>query len=133
MATLNNYNGHYCEWEFEETFISLLEGEDWQYLYGDSIPRTSHKEVLYMDDLIQFLKKTNPDLDDEDILQIAENVRLVGSDSDFATLHKVYGWMVDGMQYVSKKGVPRIVKLIDFENTDTNDSNIYRVVNQFTV
>ena len=87
MATLNNYNGHYCEWEFEETFISLLEGEGWQYLYGDSIPRESRKEVLYMDDLLQYLKRTQHDLADDDIRQIADNVRLVGADSDFATIH----------------------------------------------
>ena len=130
---LATVNGHFVESDFENALITFLEQEDWHYLYGDNIPRASRREVIYMDDLVQFLKKTNADLDDEDILQIAENVRLVGSDSDFATLHKVYGWMVDGMQYVSKKGVPRIVKLIDFENTDTNDSNIYRVVNQFTV
>ncbi len=136
MSTLNNYNGRYCEWEFEETFISLLEKEDWQYLYGDSIPRTSRKEVLYMDDLIQFLKKTNPDLDDEDICQIADNVRLVGADSDFATLHKVYKWMVDGMQFTPKNGEARMVPLIDFgilDDSENQDNNIYRVVNQFSV
>ena len=130
MATLNNYNGHYCEWEFEETFISLLEGEDWQYLYGDSIPRESRKEVLYMDDLFQYLKRTQHDLDDDDIRQIADNVRLVGADSDFATLHKVYKWMVNGMQFVPKNGEARIIPLIDFVDTD---NNIFRVVNQFTV
>ena len=136
MSTLNNYNGHYCEWEFEETFISLLEKEDWQYLYGDSIPRTSRKEVLYMDDLIQFLKKTNPDLDDEEICQIADNIRLVGADSDFATLHKVYKWMVDGMQFTPKNGEARMVSLIDFgtlDDPEKPDNNIYRVVNQFSV
>ena len=131
---LTNMNGHFVESDFENALITFLEQEGWHYLYGDNIPRMSRKEVLYMDDLVQFLKKTNPDLEDEDILHIAENVRLVGSDSDFATLHKVYGWMVDGLQYVTKKGVPRTVNLIDFENPDNPDkNNIFRVVNQFTV
>ena len=103
---LTTMNSHFVESDFENALITFFEQENWHYLYGDNIPRMSRKEVLYMDDLIQFLKKTNPDLEDEDILQIAENVRLVGSDSDFATLHKVYGWMVDGVQYVTKKGVP---------------------------
>ncbi len=134
MAKLKNINGHFVESDFENALISFLEQEGWHYLYGDSIPRMNRKEVLYMDDLVLFLKKTNPDLEDEEIIQIAENVRLVGSDSDFATLHKVYGWMVDGMQYVTKKGVPRTINLIDFENPDNPDkNNIFRVVNQFTV
>ena len=85
-----------------------------------------------MDDLIEFLEKKNPDLGDDEIRQIADNVRLVGSDSDFATLHKVYGWMVDGVQFVSKNGTAKMVPLIDFD-PDHTDENIFRVVNQFSV
>ena len=127
---LTNINGHFVESDFENALISFLEQEDWQYLYGDSIPRESKKEVLYMDDLLQFLEKTNPELDDDEIRQIADNVRLVGSDTDFATLHLVYSWMVNGVQYVSKKGEAKMVALIDFDDVD---NNIFRVVNQFTV
>ena len=127
---LTNINGHFVESDFENALISFLEQEDWQYLYGDSIPRESKKEVLYMDDLLQFLEKTNPELDDDEIRQIADNVRLVGSDTDFATLHLVYSWMVNGVQYVSKKGEAKMVALIDFDDVD---NNIFRVVNQITV
>lgn len=118
------------ESDFENALISFLEQEDWQYLYGDNIPRESKKEVLYMDDLLQFLEKTNPELDDDEIRQIADNVRLVGSDTDFATLHLVYSWMVNGVQFVSKMGIAKMVALIDFDDVD---NNIFRVVNQFTV
>lgn len=127
---LQNINGRFVESDFENALISFLENEGWQYLYGDSIPRPNRKEVLYMDDLLQFLEKKNPELEDSDIRQIADNIRLVGSDSDFATLHKVYGWMVDGVQFVAKDGTARMVPLIDFDNPDENN---FRVVNQFTV
>lgn len=127
---LQNINGRFVESDFENALISFLENEGWQYLYGDSIPRPNRKEVLYMDDLLQFLEKKNPELEDSDIRQIADNIRLAGSDSDFATLHKVYGWMVDGVQFVSKDGTARMVALIDFDNPDENN---FRVVNQFTV
>lgn len=130
MAKFKNINGHFVESDYENALISFLEKENWQYIYGENIPRVSQKEVLYMDDLLQFLKKTNPDLVDDEICQIADKVRLVGSDSDFATLHKVYGWMVDGIQFVSKNGTARMVALIDFENTSNNN---FRVVNQFSV
>ena len=59
-----------------------------------------------------------------------DNVRLVGAESDFATLHKVYGWMVDGVQFTPQAGLPRMVNLIDFENPE---NNLFRAVNQFTV
>lgn len=127
---LKAFNGHFVESDYENALISFLECEGWMYLYGDSIPRASKKDVLYMDDLLQFLEKKNPELEDDEIRMIADNVRMVGSDSDFATLHKVYGWMVDGVQFTAKNGTAKMVQLIDFENTD---ENIFRVVNQFTV
>ena len=130
MAKFKNINGRFVESDFENALISFLENEGWQYLYGDNIPRDSRKEVLYMDDLLEFLEKKNPELEDDEIRQIADNIRLVGSDSDFATLHKVYGWMVDGIQFIPKNGTARMVPLIDY---DSPDENIFRVVNQFTV
>ncbi len=130
MAKLQNYNGHYCESEYEYAFLSFLENEGWHYLAGNSIPRSSKRDVLYMDDMEQFLSKTNPDLTAEEVRQIMDNVRLVGAETDFATLHKVYGWMVDGVQFTPQAGLPRMVDLIDFENPG---NNLFRAVNQFTV
>lgn len=130
MAKLQNYNGHYCESEYEYAFLSFLEDEGWHYLAGNSIPRDSKRDVLYMDDMEQYLSKTNPDLTAEEVRQIMDTVRLVGAESDFATLHKVYGWMVDGVQFTPQAGLPRMVNLIDFENPE---NNLFRAVNQFTV
>ena len=130
MAKLQNYNGHYCESEYEFAFLSFLENEGWHYLAGNSIPRSSKRDVLYMDDMEQFLSKTNPYLTVDEVRQIMDNVRLVGAETDFATLHKVYGWMVDGVQFTPQAGLPRMVNLIDFENPE---NNIFRAVNQFTV
>lgn len=130
MAKLQNYNGHYCESEYEYAFLSFLENEGWHYLAGNSIPRSSKRDVLYMDDMEQFLSKSNPDLEAEEVRQIMDNVRLVGAESDFATLHKVYGWMVDGVQFTPQAGLPRMVNLIDFAHPE---NNIFRAVNQFTV
>lgn len=130
MAKLRNFNGRYCEADFENAFLSFLEAEGWQYLFGNSIPRASRRDVLYVDDLEQFLRKANPDLLAEEIRQIIDTVRLAGGESDFATLHKVYGWMVDGIQFVPQGKPARMVALIDFENPE---NNIFRVVNQFAV
>ena len=130
MAKLQNYNGHYCESEYEYAFLSFLEDEGWNYLAGNNISRNTKSDVLYADDMEQFLSKTNPDLIADEIHQIMDTVRLVGAESEFATLHKVYGWMVDGVQFTPQSGLARMVNLIDFENPD---NNIFRAVNQFTV
>ena len=123
-------NGHFVESDYENALICFLEAEGWQYIFGENITRTNRKEVLYLDDLLHYLEKTNPSLEDDDIRKIADNIRLVGADTDFATLHKVYNWMVDGIQFTSKDGNPYIIKLIDFDDVD---NNTFRVVNQFTV
>ena len=130
MAHLIEYNSRYCESEFENAFISFLEDEGWQYLPGSSIVRDSKAAVLYVDDMEQFLSKTNSDLTAEKIRQIMDSVRLVGAESEFSTLHKVYGWMVDGVQFIPQNGLARMVSLIDFERPE---NNIFRVVNQFAV
>lgn len=130
MSKLQNYNGHFCESEYEYAFLAFLEAEGWQYLSGKSISRASQREVLYVDDMEQFLSKTNPDLTADEVRQIMDTVRLVGSESDFATLHKVYGWMVNGIQFTPQSGLARMIPLIDFE---APENNIFRAVNQFTV
>ena len=130
MAKLKEYNGHYCEWEFEYAFIGFLEAEGWKYSSGNDIPRANRREVLIEGDFKSFIAEGNPDLSQEDVSRIYDRVRLVGSESDFATLHKVYGWMSDGLQFVPEKGSARMLALIDFENPS---KNIFRVVNQFTI
>lgn len=130
MARLQNFNGHYCEWEFEYTFIAFLEAEGWQYVPGKKIKRSTLRDVLYEEDLEQFLSKTNPELDETAIREIVDAVRLVGAETDFATLHKVYRWMTDGYTYRPLVGLPKTISLIDFEHPD---NNLYRVVNQLTI
>ena len=130
MAELKNYNGRFCEWEFEAAFLSCLEDEGWSYLPGTSIPRSSRREVIYEDDMEQFLYKTNPDLTADEIHALMNTVRLAGADSEFATLHKVYGWMVNGIQFTPRSGAARMVPLIDFDHPERN---LFRAVNQFTV
>lgn len=130
MAKLKEYNGNYCESEYEYAFIGFLEAEGWDYIAGNNINRISKRDVLIADDFKKFIAKTNPELTEDEVTQIFDNVRLVGAESDFATLHKVYGWMVDGIQFTPQDGLAKMIPLINFENPD---NNTFRVVNQFTV
>ena len=111
MAKLKNYNGRYCESEYESAFIAFLESVGWHYLAGNQIPR-SYSEVLIAGDFKAFIAKTSPNLLPEEIEQLYDTARLAGAESDFATLHKVYKWMVDGIQFSPQNGlrimVPRI-------------------------
>ncbi len=129
MARLKAFNGRYCESEYEDAFIAFLESVGWNYLAGNQIKR-SHTDVLIADDFKTFIAKTNANLQAEEVEQIYDTVRLAGAESDFATLHKVYRWMVNGIQFIPQSGLPIMVALIDFE---VPQNNIFRVVNQLTV
>ena len=127
---LKNINGRFVESDYENALISYMEAEGWKYVFGDNIPRQNRREVLYQDDLLAFLEKTHPEMEDDDLRQIADNVRLIGGDTDFATLHKLYNWLVNGIQFKPKNGNPQMVSLIDFE---APENNLFKVVNQFSV
>ena len=130
MGKLKEFNGIYCESDYEYTFIELLKREGWKYLSGKALKRLKKTDVLISDDFVEFISSTNKTLTDDEIQQIFDTIRLVGSESDFATLHKVYNWLVDGIQFNPNNGLPQMVKLIDFENPDRN---IFRVVNQLEI
>ena len=130
MSKLKEYNGHYCESEYEYAFIDFLEKVGWKYVAGNDINRLHKKDVLNEAELEDFLVRTNDDLNDEEIQQLIDNVRLVGAETDFATLHKIYGWMINGIQFTPENGLPRMISLIDFENPE---KNLFTVVNQFVV
>lgn len=129
MAKLKNYHGRYCESEYESAFIAFLQSVGWHYLAGHQIVRR-YSDVLIEADFKAFIEKTSPQLLPEEVEQLYDTVRLAGGESDFATLHKVYKWMVDGIQFTPQKGLPVMVPLIDFEMPE---NNIFRVVNQLTV
>lgn len=130
MGKLKEFNGIYCESDYEYAFIELLKREGWKYLSGKALKRLKKTDVLISDDFVEFISSTNKTLTDEEITQIFDTVRLVGSESDFETLHKVYNWLVDGIQFTPNGGLPQMVKLIDFEYPERN---IFRLVNQLEI
>ena len=46
MARLKEYNGYYCESEYEYAFIGFLETEGWIYSSGNNISRVTKRDVL---------------------------------------------------------------------------------------
>lgn len=130
MARLKEYNGHFCESDYEDAFIDYLVDEDWTYLFGNEMPREDRRSVIYKDDLASYLSDTHEELTEDEVNQIVDAISLVGDVSDFATLHKVYNWLVNGYQLKSDDGTPKDVQLIDFNNVFKNK---FKVVNQLTV
>ena len=136
MAKLTNYNGHYCESEYEYAFIGFLEAEGWLYSNGNAVKRLAKTDVLIEQDFRDFIARSNPDLTTDEITQIYDKVRLVGAESDFATLHKVYNWMVFGFPFTPSNGITRTINLINFGefiSEKETAKNVFRAVNQLVV
>ena len=70
MAKLKEYNGYYCESEYEYAFIGFLEAEGWIYSSGNNISRVTKRNVLIADDFKKFIADTNPDLMEDEVTQI---------------------------------------------------------------
>ena len=131
MSQFKNYNGYFSESEFESAIISMLKNAGWDnYSLGKNIKRETKKDVLIEEDFKNYLKIYDEILDDEDINEIYNKIKLIGGESDFATLHQMYNFMVNGMQYITKQGIPTMVPLINFENSEFNK---FRIVNQLTI
>ena len=95
MSNPNQFNGRFCEYDFENVFIQYLEDAGWTYQAGDDIARTKLDETLILDDLKSFLKESNPDLPEEDIAHICDAMRLIGGQSQFEN-YKTYEEELDG-------------------------------------
>ena len=81
---LKQYNGRFCEQDFENALISMFEAVNWHYLFGDDIQRSGGTEVLILDDLRNFLAQENPFLTPDEVADLVNRISLVGAESDFA-------------------------------------------------
>ena len=130
---LEKYNGRYCEQDFEDALVRMFEDVGWTYTFGEDIRREKGTDVLILDDMRYFLSAAYGQmLTDEEIADIINKVALVGDESDFATMHRIYAMLVNGMQYIRQNGEAVTLRLINFEEGKCG-KNCFRVVNQMTI
>ena len=67
MARLKEYNGRFCESDYENTFIDYLVNVGWTYLFGNDLPRENKRSVIYRDDLAAYLSETHEELNEEEM------------------------------------------------------------------
>ena len=70
MGNLIDYNGHYCESDYEFALISFLEKEGWTYLSGKQLPRETKKDVLYNFGISNVYRDA---INNEDVYFVAEH------------------------------------------------------------
>ncbi len=129
MARLWDFNGRFCESEYESAFLAFLSAAGWTYTAGDAIIRDV-RDPLIAADFLSFLEGTQGDLLPEEREAIYETVRHAGAETEFAALHRLYRMMTDGVVHTAQDGTARLVPLIDFA---APSRNVFRAVNQFSV
>ena len=132
MSELKNINGHFCESDYEYALISFLENEGWIYSAGLNITREYKRDVLIIDDLKDYLNNNYSDLSESEANRLIDSIKLVGAETDFATLHKFYKWVVDGFNFQLDNGETITIDLINFEKNKTTN-NIFKVINQLSI
>lgn len=132
MSSLKEYNGHFCESDYEYALISFLENEGWSYLAGNELTREYKKDVLIIDDLKKYLNDNYSYLTEPEVSRLIDSIKLIGAETDFATLHKFYKWIVDGFNFQLDNGETKTIDLINFEKNKTYN-NSFRVVNQLSI
>ena len=123
--------GKYYESDYEEALIDLLVQQGWEYKHGGSIAR-NNREVLLVNDLIDYLGQRYNDLQGSDIEEIINRLRFVSGQTHFELLRNTYYLMREGFRYTrTQDGKTFDIEFIDFKAQNTN--NTYRCVNQFEV
>lgn len=127
---MNAMKEKFYESDYEEALISLLTDKGWQYTYGGDIARNNH-EVLLKDDFKDYILKSYPDLNQDDVDEIINHLQHVGGQTNFEVLRNTFQLVRDGYRYThNNDGKVFDIDYIDFKDTD---KNIFRCVNQFEV
>ncbi len=128
------------ESKLEEFVITLFERQGYQYLYGPDISpngnhpeRASFTDVILIKRLEKVMTRINPNVSNEIIALALKEIQRSHSNELLENNMHFHRMLTEGIKIeTQKKGTTRgeIVKLIDFDEMDTNE---FLVVNQFTI
>ena len=121
----------YNENSYEQSIIELFQNLGYAYYYGPEIER-DYKNPLFIDDLHN-LYSINSDLDREAVDKTIETIQDFGIGSLEDKNNKFMDYLQNGINvnyWKDGKEESTHVKLIDFDNLD---SNLFTVINQWTV
>ncbi len=132
---MTHHKGKYFESDFEEAFIALLEGEGWEYTFGDNLHR-QYDQTLIEDDMRAYLNRRYASalLTPTEVDAIIANLRNIGETTLYRTLRSAFMLYRDGFLFQRHNSNETIwIDYLDFTSEDPKENNIFRAVNQFIV
>ena len=123
--------GKFNESELENAYIELFKNLGYLYVNGEEIHR-HFKEVLLYDDLKKYLYIRYPDLTENEVKRIISMIDNIPSVPLYEGNRESYIKITEGIDVRrdDNSKLPIHIEFMDFENIDTN---IFKVVNQFSV
>lgn len=122
----------YTESQLEQAFISLLETEGYQYLQGKKIVRATNQEVLFVEDLREFLTKRYDDLEEIELESIVNELAFQSASNLYDSNKYVCKLLADGL--IFKRNDPNKkdlhIRYIDIDDIRAND---FKIVNQLEI
>lgn len=122
----------FTEDTFEQALIEIFGSKGYEHLYAPNIERDYHEVLLesyFYDAMFRINQGITMDIAEEAYKQI-KNIGFVKLADINASFHKM---LIEGVLVPYKKGTENKtfqVKLIDFDNPETND---FKVINQYTI
>jgi type I restriction enzyme R subunit len=122
----------YTESQLEQAFISLLETEGYQYIYGKELVRTSNQEVLIKVDLRAFLLARYPDLEEIEQESIINEIAFQSASNLYESNKYICKLLADGLIFKRNNPLKKDlhIRYIDIESIKENS---FKIVNQLEI
>jgi len=122
----------YTESQLEQAFINLLETEDYQYINGKELIRTSNQEVLLKDDLRAFLQNRYPDLEEIELESLVNEIAFQSASNLYESNKSICKLLADGLIFKRNNPTKKDlhIRYIDIDDVKAND---FKIVNQLEI
>lgn len=123
---------NFTEQKLENSFIELLQQQNFIYQKGEQINRENQEEVLIKEDLNAYLHQRYPSLTSQEVKSIVRDLEKLPAsdlyDSNKAIMHKVANGFTFKREDRNKKDL--YIQLIDYDNLS---NNLFKAVNQLEI
>ncbi|MEK6507412.1 type I restriction endonuclease subunit R [Myroides sp. C4067] len=122
----------YNESQLEESFISLLETEGYEYIHGAAINRASNQEVLLKEDLHQFLMNSYTDLEEIEVESLINEIAFQSASNLYESNKYICKLLADGMIFKRNNPAKKDLHIRYIDVADIQ-ANSFKIVNQLEI
>lgn len=125
--------GKFTEAELEQAIIELFTAQGYTYVHGENIHR-QYEDILLLDDLRSFLtaRYAAENLSDVEIQKIINKLNLINATPLYIGNRDTF-WLVNEGFDLARDDISKVALHVDYIDFDRPESNIFKVVNQYSV